>query len=457
MKNGRILLAGLVALTVSAVSVAVAVGAKPGPSAKDLALIDGVIRLVEQAYVHPVGSSDLTKDALKGMLNRLDPHSDYMDEQEFKETQSNITGRFGGLGIEISEQGGVPKVIAPIEDTPAMRAGLQPGDLIVTIDGQGTQGMGLSKVVRVLRGKPGTSVKVGILRGANEPFDVTIVRDTIQVRTVKSKMLPNGIGYARITQFGEETARDLKVALRNLKSEAGSNLKGMVLDLRNDPGGLLTAAVSVAGDFLKDGTVVTIKGRNSADNRVFKVPSGGTILPDTPMVVLINGASASASEIVAGALQDRKRATIMGTQSFGKGSVQTIIPLNGYGAVRLTTALYYTPGGRSIQGQGIAPDVVVEAPKDQQIAGVVLPQESQLSGAFRNPGNLDKKEQEALKAAEGNRAKPSPPIKADLIATENDDQLKAAIAQLEKPDPRKADAGTPDAAKAKPATETVAR
>ena len=453
MKNGRIVFAGLVALTVSAASIAVAVGAKPGPSTKDLALIEGVIRLVEQAYVHPVGSPELTKDALKGMLNRLDPHSDYMDEQEYQESRSSLTGRFGGLGIEISEQGGVPKVIAPIEDTPAIRAGLQPGDLIVTIDGQGTQGMGLSKVVRVLRGKPGTSVKIGILRGANEPFDVTIVRDIIQVRTVKSKMLPNGIGYTRITQFGGETARDLKAALRKLQSEAGGDgLKGMVLDLRNDPGGLLEAAVSVSGDFLKGGTVVTIKGRNGADNRAFRVPKDGAIMPDTPMVVLINGASASASEIVAGALQDRKRATIMGTQSFGKGSVQTIIPLNGFGAVRLTTALYYTPAGRSIQGQGIAPDVVVEAPKDQQIAGVVLPQESQLSGAFRNPGNLDAKKKEELKAAEGNRAKPSPPIKADLIATENDEQLKAAVAHLEKNDPRKADAGTP-----KGATETVAR
>ncbi len=437
MKHARILVAGVVAAALVAIPLAVAVGARLDKnSATDLALIEGVIRLVEHDYVHPIGAHDLTKDALKGMLNRLDPHSDYMDEQEYRESQSNISGEFGGLGIEISEQGGVPKVIAPIDGTPAARAGLQPGDLIVSINGESAQGMNLDKVVRVLRGKPGTNVTITIARGNKEPFDVTITRSIIKVATVKSKLLPNSIGYARVTEFGEATPADLKQALLKMNTEAGGKLKGMVLDLRNDPGGLLTSAVAVAGDFLKGGTVVTIKGRLATDNESYQADSSGTIEPTAPMVVLINGASASASEIVAGALQDRHRATIMGTQSFGKGSVQTIIPLNGHGALRLTTALYYTPGGRSIQGKGITPDVVLEAPKDQQIAGAYMPHESALRGAFHNPGTLDGKKTDkkdatqAATAAAATKAKYSAPIKADLIGTDKDAQLKAALDYL---------------------------
>jgi carboxyl-terminal processing protease len=246
---------------------------------------------------------------------------------------------------------------------------------------------------------------------------------------VKSKLEANGIGYVRVTEFGEHTPEDLKHALAQMNKQAGGTLKGVVLDLRNDPGGLLNSAVSIAGDFLRGGTVVTIKGRLATDNQGYKADSSGTIEPTAPMVVLINGASASASEIVAGALQDRHRATIMGTQSFGKGSVQTIIPLNGHGALRLTTALYYTPGGRSIQGKGIAPDVVVEAPKDQQIEGAYLPHENALRGAFHNPGSLNGNKS-AAKTAEA-KAKYSAPIKADLIGSDKDAQLKAALNYLE--------------------------
>ena len=429
MKNTRFAAVAALAAMLAAVPLAFAIGARSnGPSPTDLALIDGVIQLVEQDYVHPVGTHELTKDALKGMLNRLDPHSDYMDEQEFKESQSDISGKFGGLGIEISQQAGFPKVIAPIDGTPAARAGLQPGDLIVAVNGESVQDQNLDKIVRVLRGSPGSSVTLTIVRGEDKPFDVSIVRSIIQVHTVKSKLAPNGIGYVRITEFGADSPRHLKEALENLKNQAGGKLNGLVLDLRNDPGGLLTSAVAVAGNFLNGGTVVTIKGRRGGDNQAYQAPPGGAVLPDAPMVVLINGASASASEIVAGALQDRKRATIMGTQSFGKGSVQTIIPLNGYGAVRLTTALYYTPGGRSIQGKGIAPDVVVEAPKEQQIAGVVLPHESSLRGAFRNPGTLNGKTEKEGAVKE----KYSPPMKADLIGGDDDAQLKAALNHLER-------------------------
>ncbi len=432
-------ISAVVAAVLSALAVAAAPGAQKsqGLSRADLALLSGVIQLVERDYVHPVGPHELTRDALKGMLNRLDPHSDYMDEQEFKLAQSDITGKFGGLGIQISQQNGVPKIISPIDGTPAARAGLQPGDLIVGVGGTSTHGTSLSKIVRVLRGDPGTKVTLTIARGTETPFDVTITRAIIQVDTVKSKMLADGIGYVRITRFGDETSRDFRRALVELKKQGNGSLKGLVLDLRNDPGGLLSAAVGVSSEFFSDGTVVSIKGRRNTDNHVYKARTGDVTLPKTPVVVLINGASASASEIVAGALQDRKRATIMGTQSFGKGSVQTIIPLNGHGALRMTTALYYTPSGRSIQGQGIKPDIVIDVPKDQQVAGGMLLRESALRGAFQNPGAIDEKssakdgktDDETETTIDG-RTTYAPPIKTDLIGTDNDAQLKAAIAHL---------------------------
>jgi carboxyl-terminal processing protease len=429
MKKSRLVIVSVAATVLTAVPVAFAIGAHiAGPSRTDLALLDGVIQLVEHDYVHPVDSHMLTEDALKGMMSRLDPHSDYMNEQEFKESEAEITGKFGGLGIQITEDHGVLKVISPIDGTPAARAGIQPGDLIVEIDGKSTQGLSLTEIVRVLRGKPGTSVTITIARGSKMPFDVAITREIIQVPTVKSKLEPNGIGYVRVSEFGGDTSRDVKQALTTLKQQAGGELKGLVLDLRNDPGGLLSAAVAIAGNFLDGGTVVTIKGRRQGDNHVYDVPATGTLMPKTPMVVLINGASASASEIVAGALQDRHRAKIMGTQSFGKGSVQTIIPLNGHGALRLTTALYYTPSGRSIQDRGISPDIVVEAPKDVQVAGALLPRESTLHGAFQNPGSLVKTVQPGKTAnVAAVKTPPSPPIKTQLIGTDKDGQLKAAL------------------------------
>jgi carboxyl-terminal processing protease len=437
MRKSHLVIVSVLATALTTLPVAFAIGAhRGGLTRNDLALIGGVIQLVQRDYVHPVNSHTLTTDALKGMLSRLDPHSDYMDEREFKETQADIAGKFGGLGIRISQEHGVPKVISPIDGTPAARAGLQPGDLIVQVGGKSTQGVSLSKIVRVLRGKPGTKVTITIARSGKAPFDVTITRSIIEVDTVKSKLEPGNIGYVRISQFGDDTAKDVNKALKGLKEKAGGKLKGLVLDLRNDPGGLLTAAVAVAGNFLNGGTVVTINGRRKSDNQIFNAPRKGAIMPKTPVVVLINGASASASEIVAGALQDRHRAKIMGTQSFGKGSVQTIIPLAGHGALRLTTALYYTPGGRSIQGQGITPDIVVKAPKDQQVAGAFMPRESTLQGAFNNPGPLGKsgskpgakKENKTAAAA----TPPSAPIKSQLIGTDEDAQLKAAVSYIER-------------------------
>src|SRR6202012_5367278 len=370
-----------------------------------------------------------TKDALKGMLTRLDPHSDYMDEQEFKRSQADMAGSFGGVGMEISEQNEIPKVVSPIDGTPAARAGLEPGDQIVLINHSSTQGVNLSQVVSLLRGEPGTTVTVTILRGKQEPFDVTLTREIIKVNSVKSKLESDGIGYIRVSQFGGDTSDGFKKAITDLNHDANGHLKGLVIDLRNDPGGLLTAAVDVAGDLLDGGTVVSIHGRQANNDKAFKAPSHGDMLSGVPVAVLINGASASASEIVAGALQDRPRATILGTQSFRKGSVQTIIPIEGHGAVRLTTALYYTPSGNSIQDRGIAPDIVVEAPKDQQITGGDLIRESALSGAFANPGPLNQTPGKgATQSPSTPETKPvaSAPIKAELIGKPDDAQLKAA-------------------------------
>lgn len=399
------------------------------PEVAELDLIASVIQLVHRDYVHPIGSDELTNDVLKGMLNRLDPHSDYMDEGEFKQSQADMAGRFGGLGIQISEQDGLPKVISPIDGTPAARAGIEPGDQILLIDHASARGMPLSKVVAVLRGDPGSTVTLTLLRGKQEPLDVTLTREIIKVESVKSKLEPDGVGYVRISQFGGDTSGGFKNALQNLQRESNGKLKGLVLDLRNDPGGLLTAAIDVAGDLLDGGTVVSIRGRDARENQSFGAPAHGDMLAGVPVVVLINGASASASEIVAGALQDRHRAKVMGTQSFGKGSVQTLIPLKGHGAVRLTTALYYTPSGRSIQDEGIAPDVVAEAPKEQQIAGGVVLRESSLTGALANPGSING----SPARAQPGQAKPisSPPIKAELIGKPDDAQLKLALTYLE--------------------------
>jgi carboxyl-terminal processing protease len=436
MVKSRLLLVSVLAaagVVVVPLATAVALQSSSESAPADIGLLAGVIQLVNRAYVHPVGQDELTKDALKGMLTRLDPHSDYMDEQEFKRSQADMAGSFGGLGMEISQQNEIPKIVSPIDGTPAARAGLEPGDEIVLINHATTQGVNLSQVVSLLRGDPGTTVTVTILRGKQEPFDVTLTREIIKVNSVKSKLEPDGIGYIRISQFGGDTSEGFKKAITDLNHDANGHMKGLVIDLRDDPGGLLNAAVDVSGDLLDDGPVVSIHGRQANNDKVFKAPAHGDMLPGTPVVVLINGASASASEIVAGALQDRHRATVMGTQSFGKGSVQTVIPLQGHGAVRLTTALYYTPSGSSIQDKGITPDIVVEAPKDQQIAGGALLRESALRGAFENPGPLNQTPGTAApKSPATPEVKPmySAPIKADLIGKPDDAQLKTVLDHL---------------------------
>jgi len=414
----------LAGLTI-AVGLAIAYEATARPSQPDLGLIAGVMQLVQSDYVHPVSTDELTNDALKGMLSRLDPHSAYMTEQEFKESEQDLDGKFGGIGVEIAEHNGLPTVISPIDGTPAVEGGLQPGDMIVAIDGHSTNGADLMQVVTEIRGNPGTTVRLTISRGTAPPFDVEITRRTIQVHSVKARLEDGNIGYVRISQFGQDTPSEFTHAISKLKQDAGGSLHGLVLDLRNDPGGLLSAAVAVSGNFLDGGTVVSLRGRDVSSSESFKAPAKGDLLPHTPIVVLINGASASASEIVAGALQDRRRATLMGTRSFGKGSVQTVIPLKGHGAVRLTTALYYTPSGRSIQDDGVSPDLVVDVPKDQQVAESLMWGEKELSGALQNPGPLrgNGASSQQPSASQVN----SPPIQEQLIGKPEDAQLVAAV------------------------------
>jgi carboxyl-terminal processing protease len=394
----------------------------PGPPSANLALVKRVMDRVETDYVVPVPDNKLVVDGLKGMLAGLDPHSDYLDESEYQELISDSEGEFAGIGIEINRDDNQLRVISPIDDTPAANAGLKAGDYIVRINGEPTDSMTLRDAVDKLRGPAGSAVHITIERPNVRPFDVTLTRAVIRVASVKAKLEPGRIGYIRIVSFGEHTESEFLAALEQLRRQAGGSLSGFVLDLRNDPGGLLDSAVRVAGDFLGDGVVVTTRGRHQDDDETYRAPPQGDKLKGIPVVVLINGASASASEIVAGALQDRKRAVLLGTRSFGKGSVQTIIPLDGQGALRLTTARYYTPTGRSIQGDGIVPDIIVLPAKDAaDIRGEIV-HEVDLPGALKND------------TARGlaNPAQSNDDITIDtrLIATDKDNQLNAALERL---------------------------
>src|SRR5215472_11048070 len=405
--------------------------AATGGNTADLGFFEDAVRQVERNYVEPVPRSELMQDALRGMLSRLDPHSDYMDQEQYQQMTAVTRGQFGGIGVELTLEGKVPEVISPIDGTPAAEAGIEPGDRIVKIDALPTTGMDVEEVVKRLRGVPGSKVTLTIARNERNPFEVALTRNVIRVVSVKSDLKSNNIGYARITTFTENTGSELAGAIARLRARTQGRLNGFVLDLRNDPGGLLDAAIDVAGVFLDGGVVVTTRGRNAADDHVYRAQATGDLLRGTPIVVLINSASASAAEIVAGALQDHHRATVMGTRSFGKGSVQTIIPLEGRGALRLTTALYYTPSGRSIQGQGISPDIVVNVPKSQQVANAVISFESDLYGALKNGGSLNPSSASGSNGRAGT-AEAEHPIKPMIIGTGNDPQIAAALDFLQK-------------------------
>jgi carboxyl-terminal processing protease len=350
---------------------------------RQLNLFGDVFERVRADYVNEVTDEQLVESAINGMLQALDPHSSYMNPKNFRDMQVQTKGEFGGLGIEVTMESGLVKVVSPIDDTPAYRAGLQPGDFITHLDEEPVQGMTLTQAVERMRGKVNSDIKLTIRREGREPFDVTLTRAIVKIQSVRWRT-EGDIGYVRITSFSEQTDDGVERAIARIKEKLGANLKGLVLDLRNNPGGLLDQAVKVSDAFLDRGEIVSTRSRRPEDAQRYNA-GPGDMAANLPMVVLINGGSASASEIVAGALQDHGRAIVLGTPSFGKGSVQTIIPLGGHGAMRLTTAHYYTPSGRSIQAKGIEPDIEVEQAELVAQAQRAARREADLRGALQNP------------------------------------------------------------------------
>ena len=366
---------------------------------EELRSFSDVFARIKADYVEPVEDKVLLENAIRGMLTGLDPHSAYLDQEQFKELQVGTSGEFGGLGIEVGMEDGFVKVIAPIDDTPAQRAGVQAGDLIIRLDDTPVKGMTLNEAVKLMRGKPGTDITLTVVReGQETPLKITIVRDVIKVKSVKQRVLDPGFGYVRISQFQATTADNLVEAIQALRKELkeGDKLRGLVLDLRNNPGGVLNGAVAVSDAFLDKGLIVYTEGR-IADSRLRFNATPDDIVNGAPIVVLVNQGSASASEIVAGALQDHKRAIIVGERTFGKGSVQTIVPLNNGTAVKLTTARYYTPNGRSIQAEGIVPDIELDNVRvaDAEEMGIEAIKEADLSRHLQNGNAKDEPKSDA--------------------------------------------------------------
>ena len=349
---------------------------------EDVQRFSDAISDIKKYYVKPISDKELFDNAIRGMLSGLDPHSGYLDESDFKELQTSTNGEFGGLGIEVTMENGVVKVVTPLMDTPAFKAGIKPGDYIIKLGDKSVQGIELKDAVELMRGKPGSPITLTILRkGTDKPLSFTLLREKIQIKSVKSKLLDKQYGYLRLSQFQAQTDKDMEASVAELKKQAGGQLKGLVLDLRNNPGGLLDSAIQVSDAFLdkdkkgKPEMIVYTQGRLPGSKFTAMATGDHDIIDSAPMVVLINNGSASASEIVAGALKDNKRAIIIGTRSFGKGSVQTVLPLDSKRGIKLTTALYFTPSGTSIQAKGITPDIVVE--------------EVSIPKASNNKGNLD--------------------------------------------------------------------
>ncbi|MCW8908760.1 MAG: S41 family peptidase [Sedimenticola sp.] len=373
---------------------------------------------IKENYVESVDDRELLEHAIRGMLAGLDPHSSYLNEEEFSELQEGTSGEFGGLGIEVGQEDGFVKVIAPIDDTPAQRAGVKAGDLIIRLDEKPVKGMSLGEAVSLMRGKPGTEVVLTIAReGLDKPIQITLVRAIIKVASVKGRLLEDGFAYIRLSHFQARTTDDMLQKISQLKAESSNGIKGMVLDLRNNPGGILNGAVSISDAFLTEGIVVYTQGR-SEESRLDFNAAPDDVLDGAPIVVLVNGGSASASEIVAGALQDHRRAIIMGSQTFGKGSVQTIIPVSDTAAVKLTTARYFTPSGRSIQGEGIKPDIALSDLEvtRKEVDKATRVKEADLAGHL---GKGDDQSQESSDSKSSDEAGPS--------VIEEDFQLNEAL------------------------------
>ncbi|MFZ1429429.1 MAG: S41 family peptidase [Geminicoccaceae bacterium] len=350
---------------------------------RQLKLFGDVFERVRAEYVEEVSDQKLIEAAINGMLTSLDPHSSYLDTEKYRDMQVQTRGEFGGLGIEVTMENGLVKVVSPIDDTPAAKAGVQPGDFVTHIDGEAVMGMSLSEAVEKMRGPVDSKIDLRLLRkGKDEPFDVTLSRAVIKISPVRARVEGN-VAYVRLTTFNEQTASEMRDKVDELKTKIGDKITGLVLDLRNNPGGLLDQAVAVSDAYIDKGEIVSTRGRRPDSIQRFNARPGD-IVDNLPMVVLINGGSASASEIVAGALQDQHRAIVMGTQSFGKGSVQTIMPLSGNGAIRLTTARYYTPSGASIQARGIVPDIEVHQANVEVLDDDPGRREADLRGRLKN-------------------------------------------------------------------------
>ncbi|MEX2299258.1 MAG: S41 family peptidase [Dongiaceae bacterium] len=396
---------------------------------RQLSLFGDVFERVRASYVEEVSDKELIEAAINGMLSSLDPHSSYLSAESFDDMQVQTRGEFGGLGIEVTLENGLVRVVSPIDDTPAFRAGIQPGDYITHLDGEPVLGMTLADAVERMRGKVDTEITLTILRGEEETFDVTLKRAVITIESVRGR-LEGDIGYVRVTTFSEKTDTELQATIAELTEEAGGQLSGFILDLRNNPGGLLDQAIAVSDDFLDKGEIVSTRGRDAGNAQRFNAEAGD-VLNGVPMIVLINGGSASASEIVAGALQDHHRAILLGTRSFGKGSVQTVIPLQGQGAIRLTTARYYTPSGRSIQALGIEPDIEVQQAVVEIVEVGESRSEADLRGALQNEtmGVTEPVEPEADELDEP--AESDAPDDADA----EEDAEPVAAAEEEEPEP----------------------
>lgn len=402
---------------------------------EDVQRFSNAINLIKKYYVKPVDDKELFNNAIRGMLSGLDPHSSYLDEDEFNELQASTNGEFGGLGLEVTMEEGLVKVVTPLVDTPAFKAGVKSGDYIIKLGAQSVQGMSLKDAVNLMRGKEGSTIDLTILRkGESKPLNFSLIREKILIKSVKSKLLDDHYGYIRITQFQASTPRDMEKAIAELKQLSGGQLKGLILDLRNNPGGLLDSAIQIADDFLdndKNGKelIVYTQGRLPG-SKFTAVANGDDLIKNAPIVVLINNGSASASEIVAGALKDNKRAIILGTRSFGKGSVQTVLPLDEKRAIKLTTALYYTPAGISIQAKGITPDIIVEEVKLAKDANKALNldfSEAALQGHLAN-GNIDNNSQSSKKEDTGSSSASSNQDNYQLM--QEDYQLYAALTVL---------------------------
>ena len=391
-------------LALAAPAAAQSTSSEAADTYKQLELFGTVLERIRSDYVEEVTDEELIKAAINGMLSSLDPHSSYLDETDRKRLDVDTKGEFGGLGIEVTMEGGYVKVVSPIDDTPAAKAGLQPNDLIIALDGKSVRGMALTDAVERMRGRVGEKIVITVRRGDDAPFDVEIVRDVIKVSPVRARVEGDGkIGYVRVTSFNRQTEPNLVKSVDELKEEIGSDIQGFILDLRNNPGGLLDQAISVSDAFLERGEIVSTRGRDKERAQRHNAEPGD-ILNGLPLVVLINGGSASASEIVAGALQDHGRAILVGQRSFGKGSVQTVQRVPGHGAIRLTIARYYTPSGTSIQAKGIEPDINVPPARVEAIDTSSRRREADLDGALDNSESEDEQADEAPQTREEREA-----------------------------------------------------